>query len=138
MSETHPIRDKIIAGVATGIILAILSSIWPPARRFLGWVWSILGIGVTVPVWAFVVGVAIVLGIAAARRLWRVPDHDTLDSGAERLPRAGVDEDNQFAEDGRTYPQEETDQEIDVSGLERDVLKRIAKADDAPLYMNTL
>jgi len=101
-------------------------------------VWSILGIGVTVPVWAFVVGVAIVLGIAATRRLWRVPDDDTLDSGAERLPRAHVDEDNQFAEDRRAYPQEETDQEIDVSGLERDVLKRIAKADDAPLYMDTL
>src|SRR6266576_4875204 len=72
MTEQHPIGNKIVAGVATGIILAVLGKLWPPATRFLRWLWAILSTAVSVPLWSLLlVVVAVAVFVLAVRRARR-------------------------------------------------------------------
>lgn len=130
MSETHPIRDKIIAGVASGIILAILSSIWPPARRFLGWVWASLSMGVTVPVWGMILVAAVMVAVLflAARGRRRSLTSDQAGTTIARSPKTSA-----------TSPaDEDSGKTVELSGLEREMLRRIAKQDGEAVYQDTL
>ncbi len=132
MNDRHPIRNSIIASVVAGIILG---EVWPPAKRFVGWLWSALTVGVTVPVWGLLaVAVAIVVGLAVVRRHWRAIG---LNSPLSRIERITVAE-AQVGQGSSPGGELTRGDAIEISGLERDVLRRIAKADGAPLYKDTV
>jgi hypothetical protein len=42
-SESHPVRNGILATVIGGLILAALSYVWPPAKSAFIWLWGLLG-----------------------------------------------------------------------------------------------
>ena len=73
-SESHPIRNGIIATVAGGVVLGALGLAWPPAKTAFLWCWALLvSIGrwlVTshpVPGWILLILIAIsLLAIASA------------------------------------------------------------------------
>jgi len=149
MSDGHPIRNGIIATVVGGVILAALGVLWSPAKRLLAWFGSVLGSGVTLPVWAFVVGIAaLVFGAAVLKKLrapaeeprrrLRAQTTETADSLAEGPPATQIGI-HPLQTGPHVVPEPEgPDGLVRVSGLEVDVLKRIAKEDDAPMYVDTL
>ena len=125
VEDKHPIRNKVIASVITGIILAALSQVWAPASRFLASVWAILSASATVPVWVLALIAMAVLGLVfLIVRLGQVGVADSPPMGAERMPAA-----NAATKGGET---------ISISKFERDVLARIAKADGAPVPQDTI
>ena len=139
MSDKHPIRNSIIASVAAGIILGALGLVWPPAKGVLGWIWTALGTAVTVPIWVFLVGVGAVVGIAMVLRRSRAFDRAALEPEARPSVPTFVIQPIQTGQP--TYVRSESeaaDDVIEVSRLEIDLLKRVAKEDDAPIYMDTL
>ena len=146
MNDRHPIRTSIIASVAAGIILGALGLVWPPAKRLLGWLLGFLGTGVTLPIWALAVaiaatgGAAVAVGIALALKRSGAVGTELLESSSGRPPAPQLD--IQPVQTGqaaylRAEP-EVADDVIEVSRLEADLLKRIAKEDDSPLYVDTL
>ncbi len=130
MSDKHPIRNGVIASVVAGIILAGLGQVWPPARKFLGWLWASLSTAVIVPLWGLLLVAAATttaLFLVARGRRRSLPGDQpgtAASSSRKTLPAAAADEDS-----GTT---------IELSGLEREMLRRIAKEDGEPVYQDTL
>src|SRR5712692_5525983 len=131
MSDKHPIRNGVIASVVAGIILAALGQVWPPARKFLGWLWASLSTRITLPLWSLLLIVAaMVVGLfLAARGRGRSLANDqfgnaTSNSGRETLAAPG--------------DEASRNEVVDLSGLEREMLRRIAKEDGEPVYQDTL
>ncbi len=107
MTEQHPIRNGVIATVVGGVILAALGLLWPPARRVLQALWHFLTATVPVPVW--LVGILLlVAGVVSAgliRSRLGLAHHTPLKPTAASA----------------------------TSELETQVLKRLVKADGAPV-----
>jgi len=122
MTDKHPIRNSVIGGVITGIILAALGRIWPPASRFFASVWATLSASVAVPVWVLALVALAVLGLVVLTVLVRragVPSLPEATVRAAAAPRRGSDASG-------------------ISILGRAVLGRIAKADGAPVPQDTI
>src|SRR5690349_22002399 len=131
MSDKHPIRNGIIATVVGGVILAALGQVWPPARRFLGWLWAGLSTAVTVPLWSLLLVLAAtitVLSLLARGRRRSLPG-DQPGNAASSSPKT------LSAASGGAPTGNET---VDLTGLEREMLRRIAKQDGEPVYQDTL
>ena len=138
MSDKHPIGNGVIATVVGGVILAALGLLWPPAKRLLVWIGMILGTGVMLPVWVFVVSLAVITGVVIALRRSLALYNETTDSlkRKPRSPQIGIHA-AQTGSHVSSVP-EEPDEGIKVSRLEVEALRRIGKEDDAPLYLDTL
>lgn len=58
-SESHAVRNGVIATVVGGVILAVLGEVWPPVKSAISWLWgqvqafaSVFGETYAVPGWA--------------------------------------------------------------------------------------
>ena len=122
MADTHPIRNGIITTVAGGVILAVLGRLWPPASRLVAWIAHVLGTSVPIPVW--------LLLLLAAATVWFIA------SIREHFQQQGVGRVN--AASNVSAAANILDPAQDISGLEKQVLARIAKGDGEAVPRDTV
>src|SRR6266699_7301126 len=116
MTDKHPIRNSVIASVAAGIILAALGRIWPPD-------WAILSATVAVPIWMLALTALAVLGLVLF---------------AVRVMRAAVPEAPKVSAETLRAANAPSLDRISMSSVEREVLKRLVKADGEAVPQDTV
>ena len=78
-AEYHAVRNGVIATVVGGIILTILSEVWPPVRLGIAWLWqqvlafaSFFGKTYAIPGWAFaILSLVALVTVVRAVIAWR-------------------------------------------------------------------
>jgi hypothetical protein len=129
VSEKHAIRNGVVATVVGGIVLAALGKLWPPASRAFAALWDFLTASVPIPAWLalLVGGFSTALAVRTLRTI-RAPGtaralHESPpESSAASAPAVNV----RLEVPGGLLP------------LEREVLKRLAKADGEPVARDTM
>lgn len=61
-SESHAVRNGVIATVLGGVALAILGELWPPVKEAIAWLWDkvqafagLFGVSYSIPGWALTI-----------------------------------------------------------------------------------
>ncbi len=121
MSDKHPIRSGVISGVAAGVILAVLSAIWPPAKRAVSYVLRLLT--APVPVWILIAILVAVGGLAFLARRRNPTGHPV----GPRSTGAPIDP---------TPPRLLGDKAVEA--IEREILHLLVKANGDPVSVNNI